>query len=384
MNHSIMHRSRQETHPIPAADILSTFTEHLSALGQSSSWIYQLRSQARHFLTWLNLNDIAIESVDDTILRCFRRHDCHCSDLDRRRHQNLIANSRWFMGGALRLVQFLEEQGVIYHLGELDANTRHLDEFLTVCENKGYQQGTLRRFRNTSRHILIWLHRSRISITEFNAQTLENFLAHDCVCPENFRCRRQHVAGAHRYESAFVSFLQHLRQTGVVSVQSMTPEMPPDPAMTDFASWLRRYRGLREVTIHQHVRHATTLVAELGDDPGSYDAVGIREVLSHHYAGQSVNIAKKLATTMRMYLRWLASSGACSLSLVHAVPTVGSVKSPFISMSDMPPRWLPSSAMTPVLTMRSAFAKFCHIIMPVSQSTLPRSWPPPCECICAG
>ena len=63
------------------------------------------------------------------------------------------------------------------------------------------------------------------------------------------------------------------------------------------------------------------LVADLGSDPRSYDAAGIRNALLGRYDGVSSSFAGKLACSMRMYLRYLASSDICSPSLIDAVPT---------------------------------------------------------------
>ena len=88
---------------------------------------------------------------------------------------------------ALKLVQFLEDRGDIFHLGELGTNLIYLERFIEQCAGAGYRSATLSVYRSSCRHILIWLHRSRISITDVNAQILERFLHHDCVCPVTSR-----------------------------------------------------------------------------------------------------------------------------------------------------------------------------------------------------
>ena len=117
------------------------------------------------------------------------------------------------------------------------------------------------------------------------------------------------------------SFVQYLDATDVVSVQKMMPEPDAGPAMGPFEEWLRHYRGIGEGTIFRHSRQAAMLVADLGPDPRSYDAAGIREALLGRYDGVSSSFAGKLASSMRMYLRYLALSDLCSPSLIDAVPT---------------------------------------------------------------
>ncbi len=59
--------------------------------------------------------------------------------------------------------------------------------------------------------------------------------------------------------------------------------------------------------------------AELGADPGRYDAASVR--LLRRFATASRSHARALATSMRMYLRFLAARGECPPALVGAVPT---------------------------------------------------------------
>ena len=61
--------------------------------------------------------------------------------------------------------------------------------------------------------------------------------------------------------------------------------------------------------------------AQLGDDPGRYNAALVRDVLLRRFATASRSHARGLATSMRMYLRFLAVRGECSPTLLGAVPT---------------------------------------------------------------
>ena len=302
------------------SDILRAFIEHLRAAGLCASRIRHLRPAAQHFLTWLGLSGTSVEAIDDAVLCSFRRHDCHCPGMQRERHKMLTAPRREFMAGAWRIVQFLEDEGCIPHPGELDANLGHLDGFIARCRAEGYGPNSLFIYRSSCRHVLFWLHRSRISISEVGAETLERFFRHDCVCPGTFQSLRQRVTGS-RYDFPFRSFLLHLAETGVLPVQSVTSKTRADAAMEPFKAWLRRHRGIGEDSIHQHSKRVALLVAELGPDPRSYDAKGIREALLRHYDENSPSLPGKFASAMRMYLRYLAANGMCSPSLIDAVPT---------------------------------------------------------------
>ena len=321
MNHPTAPKTLSETGPGLPIDILGAFIDSLRAARYSASQISTLRRGARHFLTWLRLCDIAVASVDDAVLCAFRRHDCRCPDMEGERQRMCSSNGRRTITGALNLVRFLEDQGCIPHPGELDANLRHLDGFIARCKEQGYGPDSLQKHRSSCRHILTWLHRSRISITEVDAETLERFLHHDCICPGPRRKGRHQRRSGASHEYPFRRFLQHLDEMGTVSVQAMTPEPETDSAMVPFEAWLRCHRGIGEQSIHRHSRLAAKLAADLGPDPRSYDAAGIRDVLLRHYAGVSRDFAGKLAGSMRMYLRHLATMDRCSASLIDAVPT---------------------------------------------------------------
>lgn len=320
MNHPIVPKTLSGTGPGLLIDILCAFIEFLRSAGFSASQTSTLRLGAQHFLTWLDLYGIVVEAIDDAVLCAFHRHDCHCPGMEGERQKIRASERCRNMTGALKLVQFLEDQGRIPHPEELDANQRHLDGFIARCKEEGYGPDSLQKYRSSCQHILIWLHRSRISITEVDAETLERFLRHDCVCPGTRKSPCLRDSGAH-YEYPFRRFIQHLEEMGTASVPVMTPEPETDPAMAPFEEWLRRHRGISEKSIHRHSRQAAVLVADLGPDPHSYDAAGIRAVLLRHYAGVSRSFAGKLAGSMRMYLRYLASTDRCSPSLVDAVPT---------------------------------------------------------------
>jgi len=320
MNHTTSPMACSEAGFGRLADILGTYVEHLRAAGLSVTGARRLRVGAQHFLAWLDLCGIAVESIDDSVLCSFRRHDCQCPGMSGVRHKLASLDKRESMTGALKLVQFLEEQGCIPHPGEMEPNLLYLDGFIARCKEKGYAPDSLCRYESSCRHVLIWLHRSRISITDVDAKTLERFLEHGCVCPGPFESPRQRVSGS-RYDSPFRSFLQHLKETGTLPVQGLMPERRSDPVMGPFEAWLRSHRGIGERSIRMHSHWAASLVATLGPDPRSYDAAGVREALLHRYDGGSKCYAGNLASSMRMYLRYLAAKGICSPSLIDAVPT---------------------------------------------------------------
>ena len=233
----------------------------------------------------------------------------------------LVGRSRRFISGALRLVRFFEQTRRIEHPGEIDEGLRLLEEFLTERVADGYAPDSIMGYRSACRHVLVWLHQSRIPMRRMDAEVLARFVAHDCVCPGPFESLRKRLGGG-RYIYPVELFSRFLATRGVLpGAVSTTRNEAADEELEALGEWLRRHRGIREVTIVKHLRRVSGMRAQLGDDPGRYNAALVRDVLLRQFSTASRSHARTLATSMRMYLRFLAARGECSSTLLGAVPT---------------------------------------------------------------
>ena len=316
---------------------LPEFLAHLRHEGRSEAQVKLFRSSARHFLIWLATDETPLESVDDTVLRRFHHHDCRCVRT-RNGHVYAADPERWweFMSGAICLVRFLEGSGHIRHPGELDRGYRLLEDFLDQLGDEGYTSKTLGDYRSACRHFLHWLHGSRIRIREIGARTIEDFVKHECYCKHLFRSPKPATAGVDsRYKTHLGPFIRFLVERGEIPDTARHSGNDRHAEFEDYRAWLRQHRGIAERTIRARVRAASVLVADIGLDPGQYDATVIRDALLRRFARVSHYYARDLAVSMRMYLRFLASTGQCSPSLVASVPT-----SPGWRLTELP-RYLP-------------------------------------------
>ncbi len=323
---------RRNSGEASSEDYLGPFLNHLRASGLSDGRISHLRLEARHFLLWLQRHRMPIGEVDHGVLRRFRRHDCRCPGMEAQRRKMLGTGSRRFMTGALKIVRFLEEEGRIGHPGELVDNLDHLDAFLERCSAQGYGSLRLSIYRSSCRHVLTWLHQSRIAIRNVDDGTLDRFLDHDCVCPGSFEAPQRRSSRCRaRYVYPFTKFLRCLTESGAVSSPVGPSCADTDPTIEQFETWLRQHRGVGERTVRHHTQLARSLKTGLGPDPSDYTAALVRAVLLRHFAGASWHQARWLATTMRMYLRFLASCDRCMPALVAAVP-----KAPVWELASLP------------------------------------------------
>ena len=80
------------------------------------------------------------------------------------------------------------------------------------------------------------------------------------------------------------------------------------------------------VTVERHERLLTRMLPTLGADAGEYNAASVRQVILDQIRGCRPAHAKTIVGALRVYLRFLATSGACQPGLDHALPTVAEWK----------------------------------------------------------
>jgi hypothetical protein len=141
-----------------------------------------------------------------------------------------------------------------------------------------------------------------------------------CRCPRPKGGRRNHhtVYGARRYHEYLVAI--------DVGQSSSTPEsQKTDPAIIiEYGRWLRRHRGAAETTVRLYSKDAGALLAALGDDPGRWDAKGVRDYFLDRPSKCGAGTAERVTTGLRAFLRYLSATGRCQAGLDQAVPAFAS------------------------------------------------------------
>lgn len=301
----------------PFGPFIQEFATYLCDAGVGPSQRGKLWRVAEDVLTWLQRDGTAIDSVDDAMLRRFRDEYCEEYLKGREYHRPSQIHATVLMNCARWLVRFAEHRGQARYPGEFADGLRHLDEYLAELAAEGYRPGPLRNRRYRCHHFLTWLHQCRIPLAEVNASTVERFIDHDCVCPWTMRNIEK---GKTRHTGSIKAFLRFLSTRGVMPdlfpVEDSSAEMPA------FRSWLRRHRGIGDITIRKYVRTLSFVLPDLGSDPQRYDAALIRDVMLSRFTRVAPEYAREMIKALRMYLRFLASNGACRAELVNAVPSV--------------------------------------------------------------
>ena len=287
----------------------------------SESRLDNYRCTARHFLIWLSLARIELRAVDGSIIQRFLQHECRCgascASVRVRRW-----NRRRTSAELMRFVRFLESAGHIETTGELEDNLRLLDAFLAGLGDEGYTASSVKSFRYACTGFIVWLHLSRIRLRDLTPDVFAQYRNKEFVCsiPGLYSSRRKR--GTEACHGQLRGFLRHLVSIGRIAPPEPVPLEPALPARLErFALWLERHRGIAPRSIRQHVRAITQMLPALGDDPGTYDASLIRRALLEAMRPWSHSTAQHLATSVRMYLRFLVSEDSVPATLVAAVPS---------------------------------------------------------------
>jgi site-specific recombinase XerD len=182
----------------------------------------------------------------------------------------------------------------------------------------GYTELSVRAYDDAARHLAHWLAEARIAVADIDEAVIDRFARHRCRCPGGRRTKQlsgEYVRRARR----FVAFMA---ERGIAP-QKTTPAAPvPDRRVIEFQDWLRRHRGLSERTIGLHGHLLMRLLPALRPSPRSWDAQHIREVIIAETKRASRVHVKKMASTLRGYLRFLSATGRCRAGLEHAVPII--------------------------------------------------------------
>lgn len=298
--------------------LVAEFLEHLHRAGMAESSIREFPGSTKHFLVWLADQRINPSEIDVNTVRRFLAHDCACPRPRGERYQNHHMNTQGFRTRVLRFVQFLEQSGRIQTPVSLDDGLRRTAEFTAYLGEQGYAAGTIKSYENSCRHFVTWLHQNRIALAAIDETVIGQFAVHDCICPGTF------VQNAERnrdYLFKVRRFVRFLATIGVIAGAAAT-DGPDANTLLPFHDWLRRHRGAGERTILDHVQAMTKLLPQLGYDPERYDAALINRVILQNLESKSRASVQKLCGSLRMYLRFLASAGACSPGLIEAIPRV--------------------------------------------------------------
>lgn len=298
--------------------LVSEFLNHLHESGMASGSTQEFPGPVKHFLVWLDKNHIALGAIDGDVVYRFLTHDCDCPRPRGERYQTRHLHRPVFKGRISRFVRFLEETGRIDNPSCLGEGYRLVGNFISELVDQRYSQGTIRAYEYGCRHFVTWLHQYHIPLPAIDEGVLRRFATHDCVCPGMFVHKGERERD---YQSRIERFVRFLIGRGILGSLASRAGAEHDE-LRDFREWLRRHRGIGEKTILAHARTISRLRPQLGADPAKYNAELINRVVLEHLHAGSQSAAQQICGALRMYLRFLGSTGACSPALVGAIPRI--------------------------------------------------------------
>ena len=254
-------------------------------------------------------------------MRRFVNHDYTCPLPGRQYSRQRAMSSRKFVYWFSR---FLEHCGKSSNPSKLEDLLRLLESFLTQLAAQDYTLNTRNRIHNGCFHFIVWLNQERIAVCEIDDTVLGRFFRHKYICIAPGVICAPHTAGhcSRTCISSVRKFVDLLVDQGVISKQPVVQSDCGYYGLTKFGHWLRQHRGIGEETICAHARNVARLLPTLGNEPDRYSAVLIRDVLLQRLENTTRSTARSTATSLRMYLRYLASVGRCRAKLIDAVPSV--------------------------------------------------------------
>jgi site-specific recombinase XerD len=298
--------------------LIGEYLDYLRRAGMTESSLANFPGPAKHFLAWMGLEGISVDLVNVEVVRQFLAHDCHCRRPPGERYQHHHMRTHSLKGRVLHFVRFLEDTGRIRNPASLNDGLRRVAEFAAHLGEQGFAPGTVNSYGHTTRHFVVWLHQQHLSLGAIDEGVIRQFATHECICPGTFVHNAEPNRDSQNKVQRFVRFLVTI---GVLPSAEPT-ENPQSEHLRAFRDWMRRHRGCGELRIRTLVQTIRQLLAQLGEDPGRYDAALINRVILQNLEGTSRFSAQRMCGSLRMYLRFLAATGACPPALLGAIPRI--------------------------------------------------------------
>lgn len=196
----------------------------------------------------------------------------------------------------------------------------HIDEFAAALLAQGYAHVRVRDLVRGVAHLGHWLDRECIGLADLDEALIATFVAH----LEGTEGRGDGSGKRGWCRSGALRFLAWARECGIVSTSR--PTLPIPVLIREFEEWMTNHRNISAVTLKNYRLPLRRFLEAAGDDPGLYDAAGIRSYILAESQRAGSGYAKLVVSALRMFLRFLTIVGLCASALVGAVPTIADWK----------------------------------------------------------
>jgi len=192
----------------------------------------------------------------------------------------------------------------------------YLDGYTDWLVAKHYASSTIELFLFGILPLGHWLETNGLSISRFDHHALDVFRHERATLG-----KRYHRSG--KQKAAFrgaMCFHEYLVAKGVVEPQ---PEANKRcELLAGFERWMVCHKGVRQVTLTNHMYYLEPFIVTMGDKPRLYCAKAVRSHLLQVSTSYTASTAQAASTSIRTFLRYLIATGQCSDTLVGAVPKI--------------------------------------------------------------
>lgn len=184
----------------------------------------------------------------------------------------------------------------------------------------GYSADTTNRLVAAARHLCAWAHLTGRALEGAADGLRQDFAGHDCQCGGVRRSGPRSACYLFRVER----FVRFLVAEGVLTT---APIGDADAGhVGPFLDWLRRHRGLSEITVRSHAKGLCQLLPVIGTDPIAWTPATLRNAILDRRGREGRGGLKRTVTVLRSWLRYHAAMGRCDPGLVAAAPTIADWK----------------------------------------------------------
>lgn len=219
-----------------------------------------------------------------------------------------------------------------------DVVGEHLDGFVGYLMEAGFAPLTIRQYLGGPIHFGRWASRRGILLRRLRQGHVDEFRRHLRRC----RCRPRYKARAcGRSEVVmvgvgwFVAYLRHVR------IAPPAPVLAVPRLVREFEGWMRTHRGSAERTLADYRRHVSMFLAR--SRVARLSASSLRAYVIGRGEATTSTQMLVVVRALRMFVRFLVSTGRCPSHLDGAVPSV-----PHWRLAAMP-RYLPAVTVDEVI-----------------------------------
>ncbi len=197
----------------------------------------------------------------------------------------------------------------------------YVDDFVGHLRDLRYRPTTIRVYVGAVEHFGRWLQMRGRGLEHADPATVASFREHllVCRCTEPYRGRR-YRRGVLARRSVQV-FVELLRRRGVLPAVEAAP-LPR--SLAEFERWMRQHRGTAQSTLFHYRRVIGALLVDASGDVTCLDAKLLREFVLRRAGAGFRQRPQADVNALRMFIRFLASTGQCSAALEGAVPRIAS------------------------------------------------------------